>query len=506
MESPAISLSHPAILTFYQENPHLDVTAMNLILIDILKTLSSNLSNTIHNTVNTQILSIVANIDKNMSTMKSELMAQFNERLGQTKKEYMEDVKMQLTNGFLSTHEKLTIVLDKTSESILAKTSAIIHEVIPRSNDQNYKQIEQCIRVCCATIEQDTRKLLEANTKENKEVNLLETLEHHFSTLVASIQTPLFNLIQTSQERTNGGIQRVQNDFLQQQVNHERLASELREFLNKYKNNSSTKGAVSEQELYYMLQSAMPVDEILDVRGFPETCDFRVNRKDHRKPSILFENKDYHRPVNSEEVKKFERDLQTQQLHGIFLSQNSIITFKENFEIKIIKGLIHVYLPNANYNVDKLKIAIDIIDNLAPNLAILQKNKSEESEWVIHKEDLEELVEELHQFALQKTSIQETLRSMSKQMMDKLERLQMPKIKELLVRCGIMETDVQKCPYCDFTTAKSKASLSQHLRSCKLINGPEAQNKEPCEQYLTEENNGGGELAAPAKKKAKAKK
>jgi len=461
MQAEAITVTHPAILTFYQENPHLDVTAMNLILIEILKTLSTNLSSTIQNTVNSQILSVVCNIDKNMGTIKNDLLSQFNERLGQTKRKYMENVKMQLTNGFLSTHEKVSLVLDKTSEAILAKTSSIIHEVIPRSNDQNYKQIEQCIHACCTNIQHDTKRILETTEKRNDETTLLESLEQHFSKLVASIQTPLFHLIQASEERTTGGIQRVQNDFLQQQVNQERLSSELREFLNKYKNNSSTKGAVSEQELYYMLQSAMPCDEIIDVSSLSETCDFRVNRMDVRKPTILFENKDYQRQVRTDEVTKFERDLQTQQVHGIFLSQKTPITFKDNFQIDIINGIIHIYIPNAHYDIEKLKIAIDIIDNLSPKISQIH-TKMDRDIYSTTKQDMEELIQEYHNFAIQKSSILETVKTMSKQLLDKLEAMQLPKIKEILLRFGGLDNNSNfKCPHCSFV-GKNKASLSAH--------------------------------------------
>lgn len=496
MDIQPITLSHPAILEFYREHPHLDAVAMNLILIDILKTLSTNLSSTINNTVNSQILSIVSNIDKNVNAFKADIMVQFNERLGQTKKEYIDDLKTQLTNNFLSNNEKITLVLDKTTDAILTKTSSILHEVVPKSNDNNYKQIETCIKSCCSTIEQDTKRLLETTNKEIDSKSIIDNIENTFSKMASTIQTPLFQLIQTSEERTNGGIQRVQNEFIQQQLVQERLSSELREFLNKYKNNSSTKGAVSEQELYFMLQKVMPSDEIIQVSGETATCDFRVNRTDSKKPSILFENKDYTRQVNTDEVIKFKRDLQLQQLHGIFLSQKSPIVGKHPFEIEIINGIIHVYIPNVEYDIDKLKIAINIIDNLAPKIELIQ-DKIEEGNCCIQKEDIEELIDEFHKFANQKAKIQETVKIMNKTMTEQLDELTLPKIRDILVRFGVLESNYLKCPYCSYE-GRNRASLGAHLRSCKL-----KPTQEPTEDPLYSEES--SVETSTQKKKGKAK-
>jgi hypothetical protein len=458
----SIIITDPTIVSYYRDNPSVDIVAMNLIFIDILKNLSSNLSNTINSTINSKILSIVTDIDKNISSIKSDIV----ERLNQTKKEYIEDLKVQLTNNFLSNNEKISSVLDKNVDSILTKTSSIINDIIPKSQDKNYLQIEACIKSFCALIEQDTKKLLEIKNKdENSSKVIIENIENNFSKMVSSIQNPIFTLIQSSEERTSSGIQKVKDEFIQQQLVQEKLTAELNDFLNKYKNNSSSKGNVSENELYFMLQSIMPSDEIIRVSTENATCDFRVNRKDKEKPTILFENKDYNRNVSTDEVSKFERDLQLQKFHGIFISQKTPITYKDNFQIDIINGLIHVYIPNANYDADKLKIAIDIIDNLSSKIDIINNTNVDEM-YSTNKRDIEELADEYRNFAIQKASIQETLKIMSKQLLDKLEEMQLPKIKNILIKFGLIENENLKCPNCTYE-GKNKASLSAHFRNCK---------------------------------------
>jgi len=483
----SIIIDDPEIIAYYRENPNIDIVIMNNILIDILRNLSSNLSNTINSTINSKILSIVSEIDKNISGFKTDIIINFNEKLNQTKKEYIEDLKIQLTNNFLSNNEKLSSFIDKNADNILIKTSSIINDIIPKSQDKSYIQIENCIKSFCSLIEQDTKKLLEIKKNdENSSKFIIENIENNFSKMVSSIQNPIFNLIQSSENRTSNGIEKVKNEFIQQQVTQEKLANELNEFLNKYKNNSSLKGGVSENELYYMLQSIMPTDEIVKVSGNTATCDFKVNRKNKDKPTILFENKDYNYNVSTDEVNKFERDIQLQKFHGVFISQKTPITFKDNFQIDIINGLIHIYIPNANYDIDKLKIAIDIIDNLSSKIDIINNNDIDDV-YSTNKKEIEELADEYRNFAMQKISIQETIKNMSKQLLDKLEDMQLPKIKNILIKFGAIENENLKCPHCNYE-GKNKASLSAHFRNCKFNNKKKITNDNTISDDTTNEN------------------
>jgi hypothetical protein len=212
----------------------------------------------------------------------------------------------------------------------------------------------------------------------------------------------------------------------------------------------------------------MPSDEIIKVSSDTATCDVKVNRKDTNKPSILFENKYYkNRSVTTDEVKKFERDIQLQKNHGIFISQESPITYKDNFQIDIINSLIHVYIPNANYEVEKIKIAVDIIDNLS--LKLINLSKKTEDEYSISKEEIEELTEEYKTFGIQKSQMLDTIKLVNKQLTDKLEEIQLPRIKKILMKIGNIENDNDfKCTFCNNWSGKNKASLGAHIRNCKL--------------------------------------
>jgi len=470
MDTKSITITDETILSYYRENPHVDIIAMNIMLIDILKSLSTNLSATINSTVTSKILSIVSDIDKNISSFRSDIISTFNEKLNQTRKEYVEDLKTQLTNNILSNNEKLSSLIDRNADTILARTTSILNDIVPKSQDKNYLQIENCIKTFCSSIEQDTKKLLETKHKdENSSKIIIDNIESNFSKMVSSIQAPIFQLVQSNEERTIGGIQKVKDEISQQNLIQEKINAELNDFLNKYKHNSSLKGGVSESELYFMLQSIMPSDEIIRVSSETASCDFKVNRKNKDKPTILFENKDYNRNVSTDEVTKFERDIQIQKAHGIFISQNTPITFKDNFQIDVINNFIHVYVPNCKYDTEKLKTAIDIIDNLSSKLKIINSvgDANEEHMYQTTKSDIEEIANEYRNFAIQKLTILEMVKVNSKQLLDKLEEIQLPRIKNVLFKFGIIENENLKCPHCNVYEGKNKASLSAHLRNCK---------------------------------------
>jgi hypothetical protein len=471
MQKGSITITDEVIVSYYRENTNIDIVTMNHIFIDILKNLSSNLSTTINSTINSKILSIVSDIDKKISLMKSDILLKFHE----SKKDYIEDLKTILYNNISSNNEKMNLNIEKSNELLLSKIKTTINEVIPKSKEQIFFQIESCIKGVCSTISQDINKLLDITSKQNNEnkddsliKTFIENIDSNLTKMLSTIQQPIFSSIQSSEERTTTGIQQIKENMVLQQSIQETLRNEMQDFLNKYKNSSQFKGNIAEIELQHMLLSIMPSDEIIRVSNDTATCDLKVNRKDHSKPNLLFESKIYtNKSVTTAEVKKFERDVQLQKIHGIFISQESPITFKDNYQIDIINGLIHVYIPNANYDVEKIKIAIDIIDNLSFKLNSLLKETDDE--YSISKEDIDDISEEYRTFGIQKSQMFDTIKLVNKQLVDKLEEIQLPKIKKFLMKLGNIENDNDyKCTICNNWSGKNKASLGAHIRNCKI--------------------------------------
>ena len=461
-----IVIKDQTIIAFYRENPNLDFVTMNHIFIDILKKLSTNLNETITNNINHKILSTLTDLSKDIMGFKQDITTKLHE----TKKEYIDNVKLILENSSMTTNDKIQTILEKNSDIIVTKTTSIINEIVPKHNDKFFNQIEVSIKSLYDSINQDTNKLIENINKDDKNItDFVNNIDTKFNNLIVNMQQPIFSFIQSSEERTSSNVQQMRDKIVSQQSTQESLNNGIHEFLNKYKPNSSSKGNVSEYELYSILQNIFPSDEIIDCSSESATCDYRVNRLNPNKPAILFENKDYSRSVTTEEIKKFERDLKQQKLHGIFISHKSNITYKEPFQIDIIDNLIHIYLPNTEYSIEKIKIAVEIIDTLSTKLIHISDVQSESTTINITKDDIDELVEMFNDFNTQKSSIIETIKTSNKQILDKLENMQINSVKKILNKNGVFQSDDDfKCKHCNAFTGKNKASLGAHIRNCKF--------------------------------------
>ena len=63
----------------------------------------------------------------------------------------------------------------------------------------------------------------------------------------------------------------------------------------------------------------------------------------------------------------------------------------------------------------------------------------------------------------------DTIKLVNKQLTDKLEEIQIPKIKKILMKFGNIENDNDfKCIFCNNWSGKNKASLGAHMRNCKF--------------------------------------
>jgi hypothetical protein len=210
-----------------------------------------------------------------------------------------------------------------------------------------------------------------------------------------------------------------------------------------------------------------PSAEVVNTSGTKASCDFLLKREN--KSNILFENKAYDRNVNPDEVQKFIRDIQESKMNGVFLSQNSGISRKNNFQIDLHKGCVLVYIHHANYSREKIQMAIDIIDNLSERIQEL--DSEEEHENIISKALLDEINQEYIEFNKQRDEIILTSKDYQKRLISQLENLKMNALNKYLSN---KYANVQKtgytCAHCNIFQAQTKKSLSAHVRACKKQN------------------------------------
>ena len=239
------------------------------------------------------------------------------------------------------------------------------------------------------------------------------------------LNRPLYSVISSTEERLVNNLNIIKENTSSTFCNQDKIFGELSEFLNKYKI-SSNKGKFGEQQLFDTLTSMYPSSEIKNTSGLKASGDFIMVRTD--KLPIMFENKEYEQNVNKDEITKFIRDIDLQNTNGVFMSQYSGISFKNNFEIEIHKGNVLIYIHNCNYNPEKIKSAIDIIDHLSVKIQDLNIDENHN----ISKELLDNINEEYKRFLDHKEGIIQITKDFQKKIVSQVDELKLPNLDKYL--------------------------------------------------------------------------
>jgi len=548
------------IINFYTQNPSINFEAVNLIFVDLFEKLLGDMNSAMNSTINSQILSTVGEIKKDVnslsnSTINSQILSSVGElksdintlssslsklnnditnsiyvKFQESKREYTDDIKAIIYNNLSQSYDKINSLITQNNSHLIDKTTLIMNEIIPKSNENYYRQIQESISLFHKSISDDTTKLLQSNDKdeslsiflsnfetkssnllqplfscinaseerinnilisikddnnfETKSTNLLQPLlsvinnteerinknlislkddNNNFETKSTNLLQPLFSVINNTEERINKNLNSIKED--NNKYAQEKIMNELSEFLGKYKN-SSFKGQFGENQLETVLNQLYPSAQVINTTGIKASCDFKINRNNY--PTVLIETKNYDRNVTLDEVKKFIRDIEQQKEHGIFLSQHSGITSKQNFQIDIIGKQILIYVHSVDYNPNIIKIAIDIIDSLSQKIHDLDEDLDEIS---IPKDTLDEINKEYSKFVERKIAIIELLKEFHKKFTGEIDEIKFPSLSKFLVsKCGSIlnnENETILCNICNTYKAANNRALSAHQKGCK---------------------------------------
>ena len=480
-----IVINNKRIWEFYNENKKIDIESANIMLIEFMENIFNEMSSDINTNINAQLLSYMkeskmqidnlkhnlATVNDSLSKINSEMTNNMVLQFVNLKKEYIEDVRQVIHNNTLTTNEKLTSLMDKNNTHLIDKTTLILNEIIPKNQESLGSQIQSHIKHLHALIMEDTNRLAKNMSNDKSLHEFISNFETKYNSMMQTIQQPLYSFFTASENRITQNIDVLKETTSTSLVSQTKLQEELTEFLGKY-NVSSNKGKYGEQNLCNILNTIYPNAEVRDTTGVKSSGDFIMERLD--KPTILFENKDYKQNINKDEIAKFIVDVDNQNTHGIFLSQYSGIAFKQNYQIDIHKGKILVYVQFCEYSIDKIRIAVDIIDNLSGKLEEL--NQDEESN-TISKELLDGINEEYQKYISQKESMVVLLRDFQKKMSAQIDDIKFPELdKYLSQKYAYVKSVCFTCDLCNNFSASSKQSLSAHKRGCSKKNKPVLEN------------------------------
>jgi len=469
----ALTINNEKLWNFYNEHPSLNFETTNLLFMDILKNFLHDANSSVNTNITSQLVDNVKQLQTQITTLtennknsQNETLMTFTYKLSEFKKDYIDEVKMILTNNV---SEKVAPLVKEQNSIMLDKTHILINELLPKNNnEQIIKEFNESMKLLQNSITEDTNKLLSSSTNQKNFDDFINNIDTKFSTALQSSQT----LFGSTEQRLDSSIKEIkastdtQLNYLKELTSsNQNITSSLNNSVSdllKKMENSSTKGKLSENILFNSLHSLYPCSQIDHVGTTKETGDIILTR--NNKPKILIENKNWEKNVVQEEVKKFIHDTEKNDCCGLFLSQNYGIANKENFQIDISGKNILVYLHEVNNDAEKIKVAISIIDHFKEKLDELDNNEEVDT---ISKELLNTINREYQNYSVQKLNMIKLIKDCNQKMLKQMDDIQIPSLNDYLSSRYAFSTSKFTCEFCNYV-AKNQSSMSAHKRGCSV--------------------------------------
>jgi hypothetical protein len=456
--------SHKA-LNFYNKHPNIDFVDMNDMMVDLLNNIISNINGDITSSLTKDLIDSIKVIGKEIVLIKDSVDKSNNEvlnnillKLYEQKSDFINEVRMLIDN---KDNESLLKIFDKMEKEQMK----LINDIIPKSNTEYYQKYENAFR--------DFKE-------ELKTTNKLEVLEKKHNEMIKNIESSLISYLCQSEERLHNNMNEIKSiNILNSEVQKE-LNTNLTSHLNRY-TNSTYKGQLAENRIDELLCSIYKSSEIVKTTKESKSGDLLLNRTNMS--PILFEVKDYNVNVPIHEIDKFIRDVNENNISGVMLSISSGIANKNNFQIDITKNNnICIYIHNMNYDIEKIRLAVDIIDNLSNKLKINKNNIT------ISTETIEQINNEYQTFILKRDMAINQIKESTKKTIQYIEEMELKSLNNYLSsKFSFKNSSTLKCELCNSFIGTNLKSLAVHKRKCKGMKN-DTINDESVKQS-SEENN-----------------
>jgi len=447
-QQPTLTLTNKRIHDFYTANPHISFESMNLVLLDLIEQLHNDISKLSAATATAEILSCVREIHTGMASLGDALTVKLHDH----NKTFIETTKLVIGMASSENADKITQLLNRNTDAFIER----MNNSIPKLNEESNRRVQQLLGDVQQSLQVDMRAILEATKGrgDTQDRGVLDALE----TRLLQQQQPLFSYLSANQDQLVSHIAGIKETALVGQAASDKLFSELSEFLGKYRSSSQFKGQCSENMLETVLNKLYPTADVANTTSAKASGDFVMKRED--RPTIMFENKNYERNVNLDEVKKFLRDVTDLRCSGVMMSQQSGIASKPNGFIEVHDTNVLVYLHNVDYSPEKIKMAVDVIDNLTTKLETIAAHE-ELSGIVIRKDVLDRINEQFQFFMAQKETLLTAMRDSHKKIISQVEELRLPDLSAFLNdKYASIQNQQFVCDVCNlsFTNRRSLAS------------------------------------------------
>jgi hypothetical protein len=442
----SLQTNNKIVVEFYKKNKHISFEEVNVFMVDMLeKMMQSGHSPNMMNEMNKTLLCLQTKMETmthDISKIQTDTQNNLILKMMEMKDHYIEQLKSALTNNV---SEKIQPILKEHTCIFLDKTQLLLNDLIPKNQEHMKTELNHSLQRFETSIMKEQYN------------------PHELSTFIQNLETKFNQSVIETNEKLMRSEYKLESGFKEMRELTTTNQQNMSLILNKMEN-SSSKGKMSENILFNLLQLLYPSACIDCVGTQKETGDIMLSRRD--KHTILIENKNWDKNVPQAEVQKFIRDCETQQCSGLFLSQNYGICNKDNFEIDIHDGNVLLYIHNVNYDKEIIKVGIDIIDHFKTNL---DKINDKIDVNTIKKDVLDSIHREYNHYRIQKEMLQKMIKDTQSKLLKQVDELKMPDLEHYLSMYYSFSSGKFKCQYCDFISEK-KAGIASHERGCKKKN------------------------------------
>lgn len=471
-------LTNAKAIAFYKKHSHLDFNVMNGIFVDMMENMMQNMNDSIESGQNSEL---IKELSKRMAVMEQSftkhnetvtgMVSQMSDKFSNALVSHLESMLGHMRDTIKSnngdTEKNILSRIQENNELFLSKMDHLSKDDAMRT----FFQTE--ILKMNDTLTRETEKLMltfqrsESGEMMNKLNDLIlnqyRELDGNFKARIdsffssqSSINGSMYTEIMSRLEKTSSAVDTVE-DYFKKQIG------------------STNKGKQGEAKLEIILSQCFPNASIINTAGMTAKGDFIVERVD--KPTILIDTKDYDTVVPVKEVEKMIRDVEKNNCHGILVSQNTGIAQKENFEVNVHNNKIIIFIHNACYDGDKIKLAFSMIDHMEDYVG--EKEDSGES---ISCELLALINKEYQELVRQKLNLIESIRKSQNELVQQVQRMDLPSLTNYLDKkfANTGKTGLA-CDICNVFIGKNPKSLAAHKRRCQ----PAKSSVNTIEQLLT---------------------
>jgi len=391
-----------------------------------------------------------------VSSVSTSLNSTLSNKIYETKDNYLKELKELLINKENGSIVSLNSTIEKQNSILIDKLSLTLNEIIPKSNTKNYEDIIKFFK-------DDMKNTLDKINDPNSEITIdkiSNIIDNKYNSHMFNLQEHLMKYIGMSEERLNTNLHQIKDISSKNSIIQEKMSEDFINYLNRYKT-GSFKGTQGENKLYKIINDEYSSAELTNTSGLGGMGDMILKRVN--KIPILIETKEYTTNVKKDEVEKFLKDVNNNKCCGIFLSQSSGIVGKDNFEININNKNILIFVHNVDYDVSKIKLAINTIDLLMDKL----KNV-DESNVTLSTDILNNINKEYQTFIFKKNLIISNLKDYYKKTLDQYCELILPNLEIFLSNYyADNKKKISTCEICKTFQTDSLKSLARHIQSCK---------------------------------------